>query len=257
MSLFRARKSVTSLKESLQRAKDNLNRREEASKEASVTSSSHLGEQLEKITGPLSEPDGTATTSEIGREKLGKGYMSTPEFEALKEQEKKDDFERGLCMAKIEDELRRSEESQVTSRVETGQLPSDLDKMRAYSDLTGKAGVTGIMRYNDNDRNSDESSELSPPPTTSYGGSIAAFPPRAIPQDPFLTPRASVGIIACWYIQLEEYVSQHTTEEEGRDVGMPETPNRSHTPKLLLSNIDNAMTEVEWRDEQHYMMPTK
>lgn len=103
MSLFGA-KSVTSLKESLQRAKENMKRREAGSSEASVTSSSHLGEQLDKITGPLSEPDRTATNSEIGREESGKGYMSIPEFKAFKKQEKKDEFEYGLYKARIEDE---------------------------------------------------------------------------------------------------------------------------------------------------------
>jgi hypothetical protein len=64
MSLFGA-KSATSLKESPRKAKDNMKKREVASTEASTTSSSHLGAQLDEITGPLLDPDGTATTSEI------------------------------------------------------------------------------------------------------------------------------------------------------------------------------------------------
>jgi len=176
--------------------------------------------------------------------------------------------------------LKRCEDSQATSRVESGQLPSDLDDMGAYSDLTGKTGVMGITRYE-----SDDSSELSPPPTTNYGGSEISFPsqtPRervmsplpttnyskgsllglplsALSQDPFSTPRASAGIIARKYIQLEENASQHA-EKEG---GMEET-RKVHTPiprKFEISDDsdkeDDMMTEVEWRDEEPYMTPMK
>jgi len=133
---------------------------------------------------------------------------------------------------------------------------------------------------------SDDSS-LSPPPTTKYGGSEISFPsqtpgervlsPRpstnyegslmglplsalnALMEDPFSTPRASAGIIARKYIQSEENTSQYA-EEEG---GMEET-RKVYTPiprKFEISdssdNEDDAMTEVEWRDESPYMTPTK
>jgi len=191
---------------------------------------------------------------------------------------RKKKFEAGLRYAHAEDDLRRREDSQATSRVETGQLPSDLDDMREYSDLTGKTGVTGITRYG-----SDDSSELSPPPpstinyggseisfpshtprervmspgpTTNYEGSLLGMPLSAIPQDPFSVPRASVGIIVQRYIQSEENTSQHEMKEEG----MEETW-KVYTPILrqfeISDNSDDAMTEVERRDEKPYMTPTK
>jgi len=85
------------------------------------------------------------------------------------------------------------------------------------------------------------------------------LPPSTIPQDPFSTPRASAGIIAQRYIQLEENISQHA-EEEG---GMEET-RKVYTPiprnfeaSDSSDNEDDMMTEVEWRDEEIYMTPTK
>jgi len=169
--------------------------------------------------------------------------------------------------------------------MESGQLPSDLNDMRAYSDLTGKTGVTGITRYRSKSVGSQDSSELSspppttnyggseisfpsqtprervmsPPPTTNYEGSLLGLPPSALPQDPFSTPRASAGIIARRYIQSEENISQYA-EEEG---GMEET-RKVYTPiprKFEVSddsdNEDDTMTEVEWRDKTPYMTPTK
>ena len=98
-----------------------------------------------------------------------------------------------------------------------------------------------------------------PPVSTLYGGSVVAMPPSAIPQDPFSIPRASGGIIAQRYIQSEEHASQFVEKEEG----MEET-RKVYTPiprKFELSdssdNEEDAMTEVEWRDEEPYMTPTK
>jgi len=100
---------------------------------------------------------------------------------------------------------------------------------------------------------------VSPLPTTNYEGSLLGLPPSAFTQDPFSTPRASAGIIVLRYIQSEENASQHA-EKEG---GMEET-RKVYTPiprKFELSdssdNEDDMMTEVEWRDEEPYMMPTK
>jgi len=82
---------------------------------------------------------------------------------------------------------------------------------------------------------------------------------NAITEDPFGTPRASAGIIAHRYIQSEENTSQYA-EEEG---GMEET-RKVHTPiprKFEISDSsdseDDRMTEVERRDEEVYMTPTK
>jgi hypothetical protein len=126
---------------------------------------------------------------------------------------------------------------------------------------------------------SQGSSRLSsPPPTTDYGGSgisfptetpkattvyegsIVAFPLSAAPLDPFTTPRlsGSGGIISQRYIQSEENTSQYADEEE--EGGMEET-RKVYTPiprKFEISDSeDEAMTEVEWRDEEPYMTPTK
>jgi len=84
-------------------------------------------------------------------------------------------------------------------------------------------------------------------------------PPSAIPQDPFMTPWASVtqGIIASWYLQSEEYRSKHATEEEVENQeGVPETLKTGRTPTLDLSYSDDAMTEVKWREKEPCMPPT-
>jgi len=282
MSLFGAKRQLN-LKESLKKAKENLEEKMSSAQSTTTTSSgigAILEQQLDKITGPLDE-DGTVTNSEVAREE--RVCFGTAEYKRLRAEEKNDEFEYGVHKARIEDDLRRAEDSQATSRVDTGQLPSDLNEMRAYSDLTGKTGVYGISRYG-----SDDSSELlPPPPTTDYGGSEISFPsqtPRervqsplpstnyegslmglplsalnALTEDPFSTPRASAGIIARRYIQSEENTSQGT-EKEG---GMEETLS-VHTPiprKFEVSdssdNEDDMMTDVEWRDESPYMTPTK
>jgi len=282
MSLFGAKKSVISLKESLARAKENLQKRETVSPSVASKESSHIGGLLDKITGPVTVTDNGTEIDRNDLEQMERELHGDSEYERLRDEEKKEEFEVGLRYARAEDDLRRRENSQATSRVETGQLPSDLDDMRQYSDLTGKTGVTGITRYG-----SDDSSELSPPPTTNYGGSEISFPsqtPReevlsplpstvyegslmglplsalnALSEDPFSTPRASAGIIARRYIQSEENASQ-CAEKEG---GMEETL-RAHTPiprKFEVSdssdNEDDMMTELEWRDESPYMTPTK
>jgi len=240
----------------------------------SATSSSGISAQLDKITGPLMESDESVMPPESHWKE--RAFFGTAEYKRLKAEEEKDEFEYEVHKARIEDELRRHKDSQATSRIGTGQLPSDLDEMRAYSHLTGKTGVRGITWYG-----SEDFSELSPPPTTSYGGSQISFPshtprervqspkpstnyegsllglpPSAIPQDPFSTPRASTGIIARRYIQSEENASQHA-EQEG---GMEET-RKVDTPiprKFEINDSsDDAMTEVEWRDESPYLTPTK
>jgi len=277
MSLFGAKKSMTSLSESLAKGKENLQRRETMSPSVVSKESSHIGGLLDKITGP-STAEGTVTDPEVAQEE--REFFGTAEYERLRAEEKNDEFEYGVHKARIADDLRRAEDSQATSRVGTGQLPSNLSDMTAYSNLTGKTGVTGITRYS-----SDDSSELSPPPTTNYGGSEISFPsqtprervlspapvtiysegsllglpPSALPQDPFSTPRASVRIITRRYIQSEENATQYAKEEGG----MEETL-RVHTPiprKFEVSDSsdseDDKMTEVECRDESPYMTTTK
>jgi hypothetical protein len=80
--------------------------------------------------------------------------------------------------------------------------------------------------------------------------------PSALPEDPCSTPRASAGIIACKYFQAEENVNQHN-EKEG---GMEEN-HKLYIPILRKFDIsdssDDGMKEVDWREEQTYMTPTK
>jgi len=73
MSHFGAKKPLD-LKESLKKAKENLEGKMSSAR-STITTSSGIGEVLDKhkeITGSLpTDPDGTATTSEIAREQLG------------------------------------------------------------------------------------------------------------------------------------------------------------------------------------------
>jgi len=236
---------------------------------AGTDKSSHVGRLLDEITGPLTET-GPATNSEVTWEE--RESFGTAEYDRLRAEEKNDEFEYGLHKARIEDDLRRREDSQASPRVESGQLPSDLDDMRAYSDLTGKTGVTGVTRYG-----SDDSSVLSLPPTTDYGGSeikfpsqtpkqstqyegsSVGFPPSAAPQDPFMTPRASgKSLLVKRYIQSEENDSMHAAMvEEEKEEGARGTLRRSSTTTFESSDEDKVMKEVEWRDEEIYQTPTK
>jgi len=123
---------------------------------------------------------------------------------------------------------------------------------------------------------SQGSSRLSSPsPTTSYGGSrisfpsatprqttecegtIVGFPPSVIPLDPFSTPRMSAQLIAQKYIQSEENTSREAQESEEEEAGVPETPKRGRTPTFENSDSDDTMMEVQWREEEPYITPTK
>jgi len=215
MSLFGAKRQLN-LKESLEKAKKNLEGKESSARSTTTTSSgigAILEQQLDRITGPVSH-DGTAIESERDDlEKMERELHGDSEYERLRDEEKKEEFEYGAYKARIEDELRRAEDSQATSRVDTGQLPSDLDDMRAYSDLTGKTGVTGITRYG-----SDHSSELSsPPPTTSYGGSEISFPSQT-PRERVQSPRPSTnyeGSLLSRRKKVQRYLG-NITERYGR-----------------------------------------
>jgi len=96
MSLFGAN---TTFKKAVARM-----RAEEGKKSSIATEeSSHIGGLLEKITGPLTDPEGIATTSEIAhelskmdREDQLRAFHGTAEYEGLKAGEDKDKFEMGL-----------------------------------------------------------------------------------------------------------------------------------------------------------------
>jgi len=263
-----ARKTST-----FQKAKERLNKKmAEESTGESQTSSSGIGAVLDihlnTITGPLSSDGEMATMSEITHELSQldsedqlRQFHGTQEYEVLKAEEEQDRIEMGLYRARIEDDLRRREDSQATPRQESGWLPSDLNDMRAYSDLTGKTGITGVTRRRSSSVGSRSSGLSSPPLTMVYGGSILAMPLSAISQDPFATPRTSGrSILAARYIQSEENISEKAASSEEEEGGVAETM-RISTPiprKFEISDSeDEAMTEVEWRSEEPYMTPTK
>jgi len=208
------------------------------------------------------DPDGTAMTSEIAREELG-DYLGKAQLVAVTLT--REQFNQGVRVHNAE-VIAAGRLSQIMEPV----LPVNTDK---DGNRREKVEVYTIA--------SDESS-LSPPPTTSYGGSDVSFPsqtPRervlsslpstnysggsilglplsADPENPFSVPRASAGLILQRYIESETNGSQHA-EKEG---GIEET-RRVDTPiprKFEISdNSDDPMTEVQWREDEPYLTPTK
>jgi len=272
MSLFGAKKQQLNLKESLKKAKENLEEKM-SSRESTVTTttSSGIGEVLDKhneITGSLpTDPDGTATTSEIAREELG-DYLGVQQAAVTLTREQ---FNQGV----------RIHNAEVRAEGHPSQVIEPIWSENSVIDEYGNRRKHEVHTISSDD------SSLSPPPTTSYGGSEISLPsqtPRervqspqpstnyegslmglplsalnALTEDPFSTPRASAGIIARRYIQSEE----NATEDAEKEGGMEETL-RVYTPiprKFEVSdssdNEDDMMTEVEWRDESPYMTPTK
>jgi len=69
-----------------------------------------------------SDPDRTATTSEIAREDLQKEIFGTAEYKNLKEQDKVNKFEYGLQQARVEDELRKRKAITITSDSDSSSL---------------------------------------------------------------------------------------------------------------------------------------
>jgi len=267
MSLFGA---TTTFKKAVARARAEEERMAAVSSaQSNATTSSGIGEVLDKhneITGSFpTDPDGTATTSEIAREELGDYLGVQPAAVTLTREQ----YNQGV----------RIHNAEVRAEGHPSQVIEPIWRENSVIDEYGNRRKHEVHTIS-----SDDGSSLSPPPTTSYGGSEISFPsqtpgerilsprpstnyegslmglpPSALPQDPFSTPRASAGIIARRYIQSEEDASQNA-EKEG---GMEET-RKAYTPiprKFECSdssdNEDDAMTEVEWRDESPYMTPTK
>ena len=276
MSLFGAN---TTFKKAVARMKAEEQNKAASSKESShatvksvaTDESSHIGEVLDRhneITGPLpTDPDGTATTSEIAREELG-DYLGVQQAAVTLTREQ---FNQGV----------RIHNAEVMAEGRLSQIIEPIWRENSVIDEYGNRRDHAVHTISSDD------SSLSPPPTTNYGGSEISFPsqtPRErvlsplpttnyegslkglplsalneLTENPFATPRASTGIIARRYIQSEENATQDA-EEEG---GMEET-RKVHTPiprKFEVSdssdNEDDAMTEVEWREESPYMTPTK
>jgi len=270
MSLFGARKSTT-----FQAAKERMDKYEKAAKEtadASDTSksvSSGIGAQME-IARALQgqDTDGTATTSEIAREELDE-YLGQEQPAAVTVT--REMFNQGVRIYNAEQRA-AGHPSQVMEPVLPQTAPCDKfgnRKSQQYDVQTISSNTSSALLlppatdYGGSDipfPSRTPGQRISTPlPTTSYGGSILAMPPSALTMDPFSTPRASTGIIAQRYIQSEENTSMHAEKEEG----MEET-RKVYTPiprKFEISDdsevSDEAMTEVEWREEEPYMTPTK
>jgi len=257
MSLFGAKKST------FQKAKERLDKKMAAeSLSGFETPTSGIREVLDRqnaMTGPLVDPDGTATTSEIAREECENNQQLVEQTEAVTLP--RDVFNQAVRIHNME----ARESGHLSQVIEPVRGPAKRDKHGRNLEVPGTVHVIP----------SDDDSSLSPPPTTSYGGSdisfpwrtqstnyegsIVAFPPSALPEDPFSVPRKNAGIIAQRYIQSEENTSMQAEKEEG----MEET-RKVYTPiprKFEISDeskvSDEAMTEVEWRDEEPYMTPTK
>jgi len=222
--------------------------------------SSGIGAQM-IIARDLQDPDRTATTSEIAQEDRTEGGEVQPAAVTLT----REDFNRGVRIHNAE--VRAAGHPSQQMEPVLGAAPCD------------KYGNRFSQMHDVQTISSDDSS-LSPPPTTSYGGSdisfprqtqstkyegsVVAFPQRALPEDPFATTRTSGrSILAARYIQSEENISQHAAESE-EEVDVAKTLSGGRTPiqrKFEISDdsevSDEAMTEVEWRDEEPYMTPTK
>jgi len=261
MSLFGANNK----KSTFQKAKERMDKLLSESSPAGTDESSHIGELIKDRKGPLpTDPDGTATTSEVAQEELGDYLGVQPAAVTLTREQ----FNQGVRIHNAEVRAEGHPSQAIEPIWGTAQVIDEYGNRRPPAVLT-------IL---------NDDSSLSPPPTTSYGGreisfpsqtprervlsplpstnyegSLMGLPPSALLQDPFSTLRASAGIIARRSIQSEENASQHA-EKEG---GMEET-RKVYTPiqrKFEASdssdNEDNTMTEVEWRDEEPYMTPTK
>jgi len=243
-----------------------------AGSEASAVSSSHIGEVLDRhneIIGSLpTDPDGTATTSEIAREELG-DYLGVQQAAVTLTREQ---YNQGV----------RIHNAEVRADGHPSQVIEPIWRENSVIDEYGNRRKHEVHTIS-----SDDDSSLSPPPTTSYGGSDISFPSQtpgervqtplpstsyegslmglplsalnALSEDPFSTPRASAGIIAQRYIQSEENASQNAEEErEMEETRKVYTPiQRKFEVSDSSDNEDDAMTEVEWRDESPYMTPTK
>jgi len=162
MSLFGARKQTPPLKELHGRAKENFEKRM-AGVEGAITvsseESSHIGDLLKENTGLPTDPDGTATTSEVARKELG-DYLA--ESQPALVMVSREAFNHGIRIQKAE---MRAEGllSQVMEPV-LGAIPCD------------EYGNTFSQEQKIHTISSDDGSSLTSPPTTIYVGSEISFP---------------------------------------------------------------------------------
>jgi len=231
MSLFGAKKTST-FQKAMERM-DKMMMAESSGTEQAVSavSSSHVGKQLEILGRGLPNPDGTAMTSAGAWEDCeqeGQGEHPSRVMEAVLGSQPCDEY-----------------------GVKVHTISSYDDSSLSRPPMTSYGGSEISFRS----RTPRERVE-SPLPTTNYEGSLLGLPPSALPQDLFSTRRASAGIIAQRYIQSEENVSQHAEKADGMEETWKVCTPIPRTFEISDSS-DDAMTEVEWRDESPYMMPTK
>jgi len=208
MSLFGAKKQTPPFKELLGRAKENFEKRmaKTASDTTTESVSSGIGAQMIKARElQEQDPDGKATTSEIAREELG-DYLGGPvvlprevynKTARMHNDEAREKGHPSQIVLTVHSGSSVDEEGNLVykqPRVYT--IPSDDGSALSSPPLTTNYGRSEISFPSQTPRER----VLSPLPVTNYEGSLLGLPPSAIPQDPFLTPRASAGIITRRYI---------------------------------------------------------
>jgi len=261
MSLFGANKK----KDSFQKAKERMYKFLSKSSSAGTDESSHIGELIKEREGPLpTDPDGTATTSEIAREELGDYQGVQPAAVILTREQ----FNQGVRIHNAEVRAEGHPSQAIEPIWATAQVIDEYGNRRPPAVLTISSDNSSLSPPPTASYGGSEISfpsrtpgerVLSPPQSTNYEGSLMGLPPSAIPQNPFPTPRASAGIIARRYIQSEENASQHAEQEGGmKETRRVDTPiRRQFEVRDSSDNKDDMMTEVEWRNEEPYMTPTK
>jgi len=201
MSLFGAKKTST-FGRALERAKKAG--REKSSEDGisiDESASSGIGAQMTIASELQKDPDGTATTSEIAREEL---YDQEGEVQQAAVTLPREVFNQGVRINNAE--VRAAGHPSQMMEPVFGTAPCD-----AYGN--GRSQQHDVHTISSDDSTlssppvtscggsnisfpSQTPGEVLPPTTTSYGGSIVAMPPSALPLDPFSTPRADAGIIA-------------------------------------------------------------
>jgi len=158
MSLFGA---TTTFKKAVARARvaEEKMAKEGSSAQSTTTSavsSSHIGDILDRhneMTGPLpTDPDGTATTSEIGREELGDylGLGEQPAAVTLTREQ----YNHGV----------RIHNAEVMAEGHLSQIIEPIWRENSVIDEYGNRRGHAVHTIS-----SDDDSSLSPPPTTNYG----------------------------------------------------------------------------------------
>jgi len=173
MSLFGAvRKTST-----FQKAKERMDKMMSETSELE-TESSHIGELIKDREGPLpTDPDGTATTLEIAREELGDYLGEDQSTAAAAVTLTREQFNQGVRIHNAEVRA-AGHPSQIMEQV-LGPAPCD------------EHGNRFSQQHEVHNISSDDSS-LSPPPTTSYGGSKISFPSQT-PRERVATPLPSTN----------------------------------------------------------------